>query len=157
MREIQLLGGETMRNRRSVAWALVALLVVPLLLAACGGEAEHEAATAAVVEEVDGTDLSKITLTPEAAERLDVKTAAVTASGAGKVIPYAAVFYSPDGETWAYTNPEGLTFVREQIIVDRVEGDRAMLSKGPAAGSKVATAGVAELYGAESGIDDTGH
>jgi hypothetical protein len=32
-----------------------------------------------------------------------------------------------------------------------------MLSKGPAAGSKVATAGVAELFGAESGIDDSGH
>jgi hypothetical protein len=146
-----------MRKRHSYTWALVALLVVPLLLAACGGEAEHEAATAAVVEEVDGTDLSKITLTPEAAERLDIKTAAVTANGAGRVIPYAAVFYSPTGETWAYTNPEGLTFVREQIVVDRVEGDQAMLSKGPAPGSKVATIGVAELYGAESGIDDTGH
>jgi len=144
-----------MRERH--AWALVALLVVPLLLTACGGEAEHEAATAAVVEEVKGTDLSKITLTPEAAERLDVKTAAVTANGGGKVIPYAAVLYSPDGETWAYTNPDGLTFVREQIVVDRVEGDRAMLSKGPAPGSKVAIAGVAELYGAESGIDDSGH
>lgn len=146
-----------MRKRHSNVWVLVALLVVPLLLAACGGEAEHEAATAAVVEEVDGTDLSKVTLTPEAAKRLDIKTAAVTANGAGRVIPYAAVFYSPTGETWAYTNPEGLTFVRAPIVVERIEGGRAMLTKGPAPGSKVATAGVAELYGAESGIDDTGH
>jgi hypothetical protein len=146
-----------MRKRHSNVWLLVALLVVPLLLAACGGEAEHEAATAAVVEEVDGTDLSKVTLTPEAAKRLDIKTAAVTANGAGRVIPYAAVLYSPTGETWAYTNPEGLTFVRAPIVVERIEGGRAMLTKGPAPGSKVATAGVAELYGAESGIDDTGH
>jgi hypothetical protein len=146
-----------MRKRHSNVRVLVALLVVPLLLAACGGEAEHEAATAAVVEEVDGTDLSKVTLTPEAAKRLDIKTAAVTANGAGRVIPYAAVLYSPTGETWAYTNPEGLTFVRAPIVVERIEGGRAMLTKGPAPGSKVATAGVAELYGAESGIDDTGH
>ena len=146
-----------MRKRHSYAWAFVALLVVPLLLAACGGEAEHEAATAAVVEEVDGTDLSKVTLTPEAAERLDIKTAAVGTNGAGRVIPYAAVLYTPEGDTWAYTNPEGLTFVREQIVVDRVEGDKAWLTEGPAPGTKVATAAVAELYGAESGIDDTGH
>ena len=146
-----------MRKRHSNVWVLVALLVVPLLLAACGGEAEHEAATAAVVEEVDGTNLSKVTLTPEAAKRLDIKTAAVTANDAGRVIPYAAVLYSPTGETWAYTNPEGLTFVRAPIVVERIEGGRAMLTKGPAPGSKVATVGVAELYGAESGIDDTGH
>ena len=56
---------------------------------------------AAVVEEVKGTDLHKVTLTPEAAKRLDLKTSAVLANGAGRVIPYAAVLYSPDGETWA--------------------------------------------------------
>jgi hypothetical protein len=143
---------------RRHSWALVALLVVPLLLTACGGGgAEHEAATAAVVEEIKGTDLHKVTLTPEAAKRLDIKTSAVEASGAARVIPYAAVLYSPTGETWTYTNPEGLTFVRAAITVDRIEGDRAWLKKGPAPGSKVATVGVAELYGAESGIDDSGH
>jgi hypothetical protein len=138
--------------------ALAALLVVPLLLTACGGgSSEHEAATAAVVEEIKGTELSKVTLTPEAAERLAIETAPVTVNGAGRVIPYAAVLYSPNGDTWAYTNPEGLTFVREAIVVDRIEGDQAWLSKAPAAGSKVATVGVAELYGAESGIDESGH
>jgi hypothetical protein len=138
--------------------ALAALLVVPLLLTACGGGgAEHEAATAAVVEEIKGTELSKVTLTPEAAERLAIETAPVTTNSAGRVIPYSAVLYSPTGETWAYTNPEGLTFVREAIVVDRIRGDRAWLSKGPAPGSKVATVGVAELYGAESGIDESGH
>jgi hypothetical protein len=145
-------------RRHSHRWAFVALLVVPLLLTACGGGgAEHEAATAAVVEEIKGTDLHKVTLTQEAAKRLDIETSAVLANGAGRVIPYAALLYSPTGETWAYTNPEGLTFVRESIVVDRIQGDKAWLSKGPAVGSKVATVGVAELYGAESGIDESGH
>jgi hypothetical protein len=152
-----MLGGSTMRKRHSPLWLLVALLVIPLLLTACGGESEHEAVAAAVLEEVKGTDLSRVTLTPEAAKRLDIKTAAVERNGHGWIIPYAAVFYSTTGETFAYTHPEGLTFVRQAIVVDRIDGDRAMLSKGPAAGSKVATAGVAELFGAESGIDDSGH
>jgi hypothetical protein len=152
-----MLGGSTMRKRHSHRWVLVALLAVPLLLAACGGGADQEAASPAVVEEIKGTDLHKVTLTPEAAKRLDIKTTSVIANGAARVIPYAAVLYSPTGETWAYTNPEGLTFVRESIIVDRIQGNRAWLKKGPAAGSKVATVAVAELYGAESGIDDSGH
>ena len=139
-------------------WIVTALFVVPLLLlAGCGGSSDTESAGPAVVEEVEGTDLSKITLTPEAAERLDIKTAAVTANGAGRIIPYAAVLYSPTGETWAYANPEGLTFVRAPIVIEHIDGTQAMLSKGPAAGSKVATAGVAELYGAELGIDESSH
>ena len=139
-------------------WIVTALFVVPLLLlSGCGGSSDTESAGPAVVEEVEGTDLSKITLTPEAAERLDIKTAAVTANGAGRIIPYAAVLYSPTGETWAYANPEGLTFVRAPIVIEHIDGTRAMLSKGPAAGSKVATAGVAELYGAELGIDESSH
>jgi hypothetical protein len=139
-------------------WIVTALFVVPLLLlAGCGGSSDTESAGPAVVEEVEGTDLSKITLTPEAAKRLDIKTAAVTANGAGRIIPYAAVLYSPTGETWAYANPDGLTFVRESIVIEHIDGKRAMLSKGPAAGSKVATAGVAELYGAELGIDESSH
>jgi hypothetical protein len=97
-------------------------------------------------------------LTPEAAERLDIQTAAVDGNGTQMVIPYAALVYSPTGETWAYTNPEGLTFVRQRIVVDRIDGDRVVLSKGPSPGTKVATVGVAELFGAESGVGaDSGH
>jgi hypothetical protein len=135
------------------------VIVVPLLLAACSGSAEDAASEPATVEPVDGTDLSRVTLTREAADRLDIQTASVE-GGAGRrmVMPYAALVYSPTGETFAYTNPEGLTFVRAEVVVDRIDGDRAVLSKGPVPGTKVATVGVAELYGAESGVGaDSGH
>ena len=140
-----------MQHRKG--WALAAaILVLALPLAACGGDSEQAVTEAVVVEPVAGTDLNSITLTAKAAERLDIHTAAVEQNGVGTVIPYAAVIYSPTGETWAYVNSKGLTFVRQAIVVDRIDGDRAFLSEGPAVGTKVATVGVQELFGAESGV-----
>lgn len=130
------------------------LIGVALLLSGCGGgdSASEEASGPATVYEVEGSDVSRVELTEKAVERLDIQTAAVESNGKGMVIPYAAVLYSPTGETWAYVSPTPLTFVREAIVIDRIEGDQAFLTKGPKVGSKVATVGVAELFGAESGL-----
>ena len=68
------------------------------------------------------------------------------------VVPYAAVIYGLNGETWAYTSPEPLTFVRHLISIDYIEGDLAVLSEGPPAGTAVVTVGAVELFGAEFGI-----
>lgn len=137
---------------------IVALLLPLSFLAACGGSSDTAAHQPAVVEEVAGTDVSRITLTPEAAKRLDVKTADVENRAGATIIPYSAIFYSPTGEAWAYTNPQGLTFVRQRIVVDSIDGAHVVLAKGPEPGTKVAIVGVAELYGAESGVGaDSGH
>lgn len=69
-----------------------------------------------------------------------------------KIVPYAAVIYGLQGETWVYTNPEPLVFVRESIAVDYIEGEQAVLLEGPPAGVAVVTVGGAELYGAETGV-----
>ncbi len=130
---------------------VVVLLALPLLMAACGGKSASQAADPAVVAHVAGTDVYRITLTPETAKRLEVTTAAVEQQGGETVIPYSAVLYSAAGDAWAYVNSEPLTFVREAIVVDRIDGDRAILSKGPAPGARVATVGVSELHGIESG------
>lgn len=74
-----------------------------------------------------------------------------------KIIPYAAVLYDVHGETWAYTAPKPLEFVRAPIVVDYIEGDLAVLSEGPAVGTEIVTAGASELFGAESGIGGGGH
>lgn len=142
------------------------LIVAVLLLAACQGGDEEAGANGeepAKVEPLEGNDdLSVVTLTAEAAERLDVQTTAVRVEREGArertVIPYSAVLYEPNGETWAYTSPESLTFVRAPIVVETIDGDRAVLSEGPPLGTMVVTVGVAELFGAESGIGaDSGH
>jgi hypothetical protein len=148
-------GGNMMKYRNR--WGVAVLAVAGVLgLSACGGSnGDEEAASGpATVYEIAGTDLSRVELTAQAAERLDIQTAAVEQNGGSTVIPYSAVLYSPTGETWAYISPKALTFVRHRIVVERIDGDRAILSKGPTAGTKVATVGVAELFGAESGLGE---
>jgi hypothetical protein len=143
-----------MKQRRTYPVIGLVLLAVAFPAAGCGGSSDGGSSEpAAKVKEVAGTETSRITLSAEAAKRLDIQTAVVKQGAGGKVVPYAAVFYSPSGDTWAYVSTKPLTFVREPIVVDRIEGDEAVLSDGPAVGTKVATVGVAELFGAESGID----
>jgi hypothetical protein len=67
-----------------------------------------------------------------------------------KVIPYSAVFYDAQGNTWAYTNQEPLVFVRQPIDVEHIEGDVAVLKEGSTVSGEVVTAGAAELWGVES-------
>lgn len=73
-------------------------------------------------------------------------------SGKGKkrkVVPYSALIYDPNGDTWVYTSPTPRTFIRYEVEVDYIEGNMAVLDEGPPTGTVIATVGVAELYGAE--------
>jgi hypothetical protein len=128
------------------------VLVLPLLLTACGGNGgEEESTPPAVTEQVKGTDTIRVTFTAEAAERIGVKTVKVGRSGANTVIPFDAVLYDPDGTAWTYTSPRPLVFERQDISVARFVGDSALLTKGPAVGTSVVTAGATEIWGVEYG------
>jgi hypothetical protein len=138
-------------RRPGLAAVLVALVC---LLPACkdspAAEEESAGSELATVEPVEGTDVSTVTLTEEAAGRIDVQTEPVESGAKGELtIPYAAVLYDPAGDTWAFTSPESLTFVRAPIEVARIDGDRAYLSDGPPAGTDVVVVGAAELLGTE--------
>jgi hypothetical protein len=105
------------------------------------------------LEPIAGSDIKKITLTPKAAQRLDVQTSKVRLDASGrKIVPYAAVVYDKDGSTWVYTNPQPLTYVRQAIKVELIVGDDAVLKEGPEVGVQVATTGAPQLYGAEKGV-----
>jgi hypothetical protein len=135
--------------RRSL---IVITLLVTLSPSACGGSADEGAPDSpAAVEQISGTELNRITLTAEAAKRLDVQTVAARSEGKSTVIPYAAVLYDPDGRTWTYTSPKQLVFVRKDISVDRIDGEAALLTAGPSAGTQVVTVGADELWGVEYG------
>ena len=133
--------------------AVASVIVLTLTLAACKDRPAEEDAGGtelATVEPVEGTDVSQVTLTAEAAQRIDVQTSEVEPGKRGDLtIPYAAVIYDPAGGTWTYTSPEDLVFVREPITVRRIDGNQALLSDGPPAGTAVVTVGAAEILGTE--------
>jgi hypothetical protein len=158
-------------------WMVALPIVAGLQLSACQVKvsgADHVAP--AHIEHIEGTSLSRITLTPKAAERLGIETTAVGAlvtqagevasnanngartarsvrstgsSSARTVVPYAAVLYDAHGDAWVYTSPEPRVFIRHPIKIDYIEGDRAVLSEGAAVGTAVVILGAAELFGAE--------
>src|SRR5262249_61506699 len=108
----------------------------------------------AKVEKIDGSEFNRVTLTEKAAQRLSIQTATVSeeqVKGAQrKVIPYAAVVYGLKGETWTYTNPAPLTFVRQPITIDYIEGDKVVLVDGPASGTAGGAVGRGARHGSRS-------
>jgi hypothetical protein len=135
---------------------VAALAASVLLLAACQQpKATKHAEHPAEVKKIEGTELSRLTLSEKAMQRLDLKTDRVReqqvsrSASPRKVVPYGSLIYDPQGRTWIYTSPETRTFVRHKVDVDYIEKDIAILKAGPPAGTVVVSVGVAELYGAE--------
>jgi multidrug efflux pump subunit AcrA (membrane-fusion protein) len=131
-----------------VAASAVALLVL-LLVDPSSETVEGTTANGpAKVEAIEGTEFNRLTLTEKAAERLDIQVAEV----GDNAVPYGALLYGLNGDTFVYTNPEPLTYVRAPVVVDRIEGDRVVLVEGPPAGTAVVIVGGAELIGIEFGL-----
>jgi len=70
-------------------------------------------------------------MTERAIERTDIRTASVTRdSSTGRpVVPYSSIIYDPKGDTWVYTSPEPRTFIRHQILVDRIDALKDRVGK----------------------------
>ena len=131
-------------------WLTAGLIIVALQLTACQEHSStHQVEHPAEVVRIEGSDLSSVTLTERAIERLDLKTDLVREQGGKKVVPYSSLIYDPQGQTWVYTSPQRRTFVRHKVDVDHIKGDLAVLNDGPPIGTVVASVAVAELYGAE--------
>lgn len=126
----------------------ILMLMAVFLLAACGGAEAPAKVEPAKVEPVAGTEFNRVVLTEKAAQRLGIETAAIQDG----MVPYAAVVYGLSGETWVYTMTEPLTYVRAPISIDHIDGDMAVLTDGPPAGTEVVTVAVAELYGTDTGV-----
>jgi hypothetical protein len=130
----------------------VVLAIASVSFAGCK-EVETETATSyepAHLEEVKGNpDVKRVTFTREGAQRTGLKTAAVRREGRREVVPYESLIYDAEGKAYVYTNPKPLTFLRVPVQVDRIEGNRVVLTKGPAPRTAVVTVGAAEVYGTE--------
>ncbi len=73
------------------------------------------------------------------------------------VIPSAAILYDIYGGTWVYVmKPQQgdsgkAVFQRQRVMLEWVEGDRAILSSGPGEAAAIVVDGAAELFGTEFG------
>ena len=130
----------------------VILVVAGLSLSACN-EIEEETAAGyepATLESVKGRDdVKRVTVTAEGARRIGLKTAKVARTAEREVVPYAALIYDAEGDTYVYKRSGPLSFLRVEVEVVRVDGDQALLSEGPPVGTAVVTVGAAEVHGAE--------
>lgn len=138
----------------SLAAALAILLLsleAPPATAATSPEAAKTPASQ--VKLIDGTKLRRVTLTPKAAQRLDIQTMTISEEASGrKIAPYASIVYDLAGDAWVYTNPEPLVYIRHGIVIEMIKGRDAFLKEGPPVGTQVVTVGVTELYGTEKGV-----
>jgi hypothetical protein len=149
--------GFTRKCRRQLRAACAGLVLIAGVasLSACGaGSTGYDYETAshhdpAELEAIKGEDVHRVILDAEGAERAGIQTAPIRQNGQGTVMPHSAVIYDADGETFTYTVPEPLTYVRQKIVIDDVVGDSVMLFDGPPAGTEVVTVGAALVYGTE--------
>jgi hypothetical protein len=147
-------------SNKQFSW-MAGLFVACLPLAACAPKAsvaEESENHAVKVEAIEGSELKLVTLTAQAAQRLDIQTTTVRSvqvkGTLHKAVPYAAILYDTEGNTWVYTSTDGLAFVRARVTIDYVAGDVAFLSSGPALGTMVVTVGAAELFGSEQEFEE---
>ena len=130
---------------------------VVLLLPACQRRSQTRFSfQSAHVEQIDGSDFVRVTLTQQAIDSIGLQTTAVKerqGSPTAKTVPYSSLIYDTHGGTWVYTNHSPRVFVRQEVKVARIEGDDVLLLEGPDVGTVIVSAGVAELYGSEFGLD----
>ena len=132
--------------------AVLPFLASPVLAGGGKSLGKDSGVVPATLQDIPGSDLKQVTLTPRAIERIDLHTEKVTEKMGTKVVPYASIIYDPQGGVWVYTMTQDRVFVRAPIEVADIKGDDVFLVAGPAIGTTVATYGVAEIYGAEYGM-----
>ena len=132
------------------------LVMCGLVLSACGNNpTSAEKIEPITLEKIDDTR-NRLILTDRAAERLDIQTVAVSETSMDEstylVVPYSSIIYDLTGGVWVYVNPAPLTYHREQVIVETIDGESVLLTDGPAVGTMVVSIGVPELYGSDTGV-----
>lgn len=105
------------------------------------------------VEATADAKIKKVKLTPKAAERLGVQIDEVRVDPSGRrIVPYTSVLYDLTGGTWVYVHTDPMTFVREAVKIDIIQGENVYLNDGPPPGTKVLAAGVPQVFGTEVGV-----
>ena len=162
-REVRETAAHTRICKRQLSAACAGLVLIAagvLPLSACSEASsgyDYESAShhePAKLDPIKGTNVQRVAFDAEGAERVGLKTAPIRQDGRKELMPYAALIYDAEGDTFAYTAPEPLTYVRQKIVIDHYDGDSVVLSDGPPAGTEVVTVGVDEVYGSEFEVEE---
>jgi hypothetical protein len=137
---------------RSYRWLTMGLVAAGVALVGCGTPVGNAPESPSRIVPVQGTNLSRVILTPQAVQRIGLQTTPVQQLQTATAVPLAAVLYLSDGTTWVYTVIGTRTYVRQSVTIARTSGDMAMLQAGPSPGTAVVTTGAAELLGSEYGV-----
>ncbi len=137
-----------MKHRCRHVLLIVALCVA---IAACSKVEASESTykDPATLTEIEGMPNKEVTFTKRAMERIGVESKPIGDAPDGRVVPYSALVYEPDGSTWVFTETKPGSFLRVPITVVNIRANEVVISDGPASGTLVATVGVSELFGAE--------
>jgi len=88
-------------------------------------------------------------------ERVTVRVKLAGSEAAERVVPWAAVVHDIYGGTWVYEQTAERTYVRRRVqvryVVAEPDGQLAVLASGPAAGAKIVTTAVIDLFAVEVG------
>jgi hypothetical protein len=147
--------------KQNIGLLSVVVMLVALALTGCASTPEavaEEGVSPVTIERLEGKVPTRETLTEDAAKRIDIQTEAVRSvqvdTAQLNAVPYSAIIYDINGNTWLYTSPEALVFERTPLVIDHIDGDNVFFTDGPSVGTAVVTRGVAELYGAETEFEE---
>jgi len=84
-----------------------------------------------------------------AGERVAVEIPTLESKLEALVIPFNAVLHDINGGQWVYAQTAEHVYTRKRIQVARLADRDAILTTGPAVGTKIVTDGSAELFGTE--------
>jgi hypothetical protein len=118
----------------------------------CGGAATTTVSPSSRIEPVAGSSAGKIVLSATGAQRIGIQTAPAAHTGATILVPYSALVYDPNGNTYVFTSIAPLTYTEVPVTVDHINGNDVYLSKGPRMGAAVVTVGAEELLGVQTGV-----
>jgi membrane fusion protein, heavy metal efflux system len=97
---------------------------------------------------LSGTDITGFRV----GERVRV-TLELGSSGESLAVPESAIWRDINGGAWVYVQKAAGTYARARVDLERISGGVAALRRGPAVGTPVVNTAVAELAGAEFGVD----
>ena len=119
-----------------------------LVLSACNHQksSHTKIQPSEVVKSTDPKKTATIILTPDAKNRLAIKSQAFPKGADGKqMVPISALLYDNDGSSWFFVEESPLKFHREKIRVLKTENDQISVESNFDPALPVVIQGAAEL------------